>query len=103
MIIKEIQKQVDTFRDLIAKSRITITEGHFVDISQLDSNVNFLFEKIKSQYGNLSNTEIDSLRISVETLLSDFDNLAKALDNQFSSLTKETKVWPNTAIAAYQN
>jgi hypothetical protein len=43
------------------------------------------------------------LIVSVETLLSDFDSLAKALDNQHTGLSAETESWPNTAIAAYQN
>ena len=103
MSVKKIQQKIDLFRELITKSRAIIIEGHFVDISKLDANANYLFNQIKGQHGNISNTEMNVLIVSVETLLSDFDSLAKALDNQHTGLSAETESWPNTAIAAYQN
>ena len=103
MTIKKIQQKIDLFKDLITKSRATIIEGHFIDISKLQENAKYLFNQIKSQHGNLSSTEMNVLIVSVETLLSDFDSLAKALDNQHTGLSAETESWPNTAIAAYQN
>jgi hypothetical protein len=103
MTIKKIQLEIELFQDLITKSRTMIAEGHFVDISKLDTNANHMFSQIKCQYRNLSNIEIDILTVSVETLLCDFDRLAKELNNQYTSLSTETKIWPNTAIAAYQN
>jgi hypothetical protein len=103
MTIKKIQKQIDLFKELITKSRAIIIKGHFVDISNLDTKANYLFNQIKGQHGNLSNAEMNVIIASVENLLSDFDTLAKALDNQYSGLSAETEAWPNTAIAAYQN
>ena len=103
MTIKKIQQQIVLFKDLITKSRAIIIEGHFVDISKLDANANYLFNQIKGQHGNLSNAEMNILITSVETLLSDFDSLEKVLDNQYSGLSAKTEARPNTAIAAYQN
>ena len=103
MTIKKIQQQIVLFKDLITKSRAIIVEGHFINISKLEANANYLFNQINGQHGNLSNTEMNVLIVSVETLLSDFDSLAEALDNQHTGLSAETESWPNTAIAAYQN
>ena len=103
MSVKKIQQKIDLFRELITKSRAIMIEGHFVDISKLDMNANYLSNQIMDQFGNLSNTEIDVVTVSIKTLLSDFDSLEKVLDNQYSGLSAKTEARPNTAIAAYQN
>ena len=103
MTFKEIQQQLDLFRDLIVKSHAIITDGHFVDISQLDTNANYFFDQINDNCNNLSNSETILLSASVKTLLSHFDKLKDALDSQHTSLSSEAKVSPNTVIAAYQN
>ena len=103
MTINKIQLQIDLFQNLITNSRDKITEGHFVDISKLNININYLCTQIKTQHVNLSNTEKDTLAVSIETMLSDFNSLEKALNNQSSNLSAETKTWPKTVTQAYQN
>ena len=103
MTFKEIQLQVDLFEDLIVKSHAILTDGHFVDISHLDANANYLFDQINCLNRSLSNTEIKLLSTSIDNLLKHFDKLAQALDEQHISLSTKTKVSPNTVIAAYQN
>ena len=103
MTFREIQQQLDLFQDLIVNSHAIITDGHFVDISQLNTNANHFFDQINDNCSSLSNSETMLLSASVETLLSHFDKLQDALDNQHISLSTKTKVSPNTVIAAYQN
>ena len=103
MTFKEIQQQVGLLQNLIVKSRAIIVNGHFVDVSHLDANANYLFSQIKDQCSSLSKSEMILLSASVETLLSHFDKLKDALDSQHTSLSSEAKVSPNTVIAAYQN
>ena len=103
MTNRKIQQQVDIFQDLITTSRTVINDGHFVDVSELEASASYLFSQFESQCGNFQNSEVDKLIITVETLLSDLNSLAKEIKTQHNNLIIETKVSPNTATAAYQS
>ena len=38
MTNRQIQQQLDTFQDLITRSRAVINDGHFVDVSELEAS-----------------------------------------------------------------
>ena len=103
MTNRQIQQQLDTFQDLITRSRAVINDGHFVDVSELEASASYLFSQFESQCGNFQNTEVDKLIVTVKTLLGDLDSLAKEIDNQHNSLITGNKVSSNTATAAYQS
>lgn len=103
MTTREIQQQVDTIQDLITNSRAVIAEGHFIDVSKLEASASYLFSQVESRCDNFLKTDVDKLIVTVETLLSDLDSLAKEIDNQHNSLITGTKVSSNTATAAYQS
>ena len=103
MTDRKIQQQLDIFQDLIATSRAVINDGHFVDVSELDASASHLFSQFESQCGNFQNFEVDKLIVTVETLLSDLNSLAKEVKTQHNNLITETKVSPNTATTAYQS
>ena len=103
MTNREIQQQLDTLQDLITTSRAVINDGHFVEVSELEASASYLFSQFESQCGNFQNFKVDKLIVTVETLLSDLNSLAKEVKTQHNNLITETKVSPDTATTAYQS
>jgi hypothetical protein len=103
MIIKEIKECALNLQNLITTSRDIITQGHFVDITELEKLVTCFFCDIERHHNTLSSTDVCDLKTAVNLLLSDLAQLHKELKSQHNSLHAESKVFPHAAIAAYQN
>ena len=103
MIIKEIKECLLNLQNLITTSRDIITQGHFVDITELEKLVISFFCDIEKHLNTLSNTDVCEIKAAVNLLLSDLAQLQKELISQQNSLHAESKVFPHAAITAYQN
>ena len=103
MTVTEIQKQINKFGEQIILSRRNIADGRFVNISALKTEATNLFSMISKKLRVEFEGQFEELSISVSILVNELDKLEEDLKSQHNNLTSNSKVQPNTVIAAYQD
>ncbi len=88
---------------MIKKFRSTISDGKFVNISELEERIGHLFNEIEKQNNNLSDSHRIELTTYIQIISNDLNLLEKELASQHRNLFCKNDPPPNKAIAAYQN
>ena len=103
MSMKSLKKQKNTLESMIKKFRSIISDGQFVNISELEERIDHLFNEIEKQNNNLSDSHRSKLTTYVQIISNDLNLLEKELASQHRNLFGKNDLPRNKAIAAYQN